>query len=239
MQQAFDLDDPIGAGLRTSHAQLAERHGLAIRYWPDVAPFCSIGTTPTAEGWTSLLELSGDSPAVLFMEPGCEVPDNWQTLRRIPLAQMVYAGQAPDPARTGNEMRSLGGEDVPEMLRLTELAQPGPFLKSTVEFGGYVGIFDGPLLVAMAGRRMNPPGYIEVSAVCTDPGYRGRGYARTVMLEVMRGIMDDGSMPFLHVADGNPARKLYEDMGFVARRNLEVLVLSAAVASGRSTASVA
>jgi predicted GNAT family acetyltransferase len=117
---------------------------------------------------------------------------------------------------------------VPEMLRLTAETQPGPFEAGTINLGGYVGIFVGQRLVAMAGRRMNPPSFVEVSAVCTDPEYRGRGYARAVMLEVLGGIWREGGRGFLHVANNNPARALYEDLGFVARRDFEVLVVEPA-----------
>jgi ribosomal protein S18 acetylase RimI-like enzyme len=219
-----DLDDPIGASLRTHHERFAEHRGSARRYRPDISPFCSVGIEPTQESWRSLSGLLGASGGALFMSPGFRLPEGWRTLRRIPLTQMTYEGPVPDRVG-GVETRELGRADVPEMLRLTAATEPGPFAESTVELGGYVGVFDGAALVAMAGRRMNPPGFVEVSAVCTDPAYRGRGYARTVMLEVVRGIGREGHGAFLHVADGNPARALYERLGFVARKDFEVLVV--------------
>jgi ribosomal protein S18 acetylase RimI-like enzyme len=228
METTSTLDDPIGAGLRSAHANLAEQNGGAIRYRPDVSPFCSIGVAPSDESWSQLRELTGGAQAVLFMESGFAVASDWRVDRRIPLAQMVYRGTELPPARAELALRNLSDSDVPEMLRLTELTQPGPFSRSTIEFGGYVGIFDGRSLVAMAGRRMKPPGFVEVSAVCTDPNYRGRGYARAVMEEVMRAILAAGSTPFLHVADGNPASRLYEEMGFTTHQSRDVLVLAAA-----------
>jgi ribosomal protein S18 acetylase RimI-like enzyme len=222
---APDLDDPIGASLRTAHASLAEQNGSAIRYRPDVSPFCSIGAQPTADGWDSLRTLTGASGGALFMAPGFQAPEKWRTVRRIALTQMVHDGSRPEHSPTSIQLRDLDRGDVPEMLRLTAMTEPGPFSESTVEFGGYVGIFDGSALVAMAGRRMNPPSFIEVSAVCTDPGYRGRGFASAVMSRVLSGIREENSRAFLHVAHGNPARKLYEDLGFVARREFDVLVV--------------
>jgi ribosomal protein S18 acetylase RimI-like enzyme len=218
------LDDPIGNGLRSAHSRLAVSVGSAIRYPADVGPFCSVGLEPTAETWASLRELIDGPGGALFMAPGFEAPDAVTTVMRIPLSQMVFEGELPE--RSTTVTRELGPHDVPEMMRLTSLTEPGPFAEATINFGGYVGIFDGDALVAMAGRRMSPPGFIEVSAVCTDPAYRGRGYARTVVEQVLRGIHAEGDGAFLHVARGNPARNLYEAMGFVVRRDFEVLVLA-------------
>ena len=78
----------------------------------------------------------------------------------------------PDP-----EAVVLTGADAAEVLDLVDRTEPGPFRKRTVELGRYLGIRrDGPL-VAMAGERLRVPGYTEISAVCTDPAYRGQGLA--------------------------------------------------------------
>jgi hypothetical protein len=73
------------------------------------------------------------------------------------------------------EAVALGPADVPEMLDLVERTQPGPFLPRTIMLGTYLGIRRGGALVAMAGERMRPPGWTEISAVCTDPAHRGQG----------------------------------------------------------------
>jgi predicted GNAT family acetyltransferase len=111
------------------------------------------------------------------------------------------------------------------MLELTARTEPGPFLARTITLGGYVGIRRNGALVAMAGRRMHPPGWIEVSAICTDPSQRGRGLGRRVTAAVIRGIRADGAQPFLHVLQTNPARHLYESMGFTPTRELHVTVV--------------
>ena len=71
---------------------------------------------------------------------------------------LVEPPPAPDPARSGDPVLTLGEEDVPDMLALVAEARPGPFLSRTVEFGGYVGIRRHGRLVAMAGERLRPPG---------------------------------------------------------------------------------
>ena len=74
---------------------------------------------------------------------------------------------------------SLGTTDVPEMLELTAATEPGPFLPQTIQMGSYFGIraSDGRLVV-MAGERLQATAFAEISAVCTHPEFRGRGYAR-------------------------------------------------------------
>jgi predicted GNAT family acetyltransferase len=77
----------------------------------------------------------------------------------------------------------------------------------------------------MAGQRMRPDGWCEVSAVCSDPEWRGRGFALQVMLAVMRGILARGEKPFLHVETVNErAIAVYERLGFTRRARLNVLV---------------
>jgi predicted GNAT family acetyltransferase len=75
----------------------------------------------------------------------------------------------------------------------------------------------------MTGQRMNPLPYMEVSAVCTHPDFRGNGYAKALMLHVMKIILDNSLIPFLHVLTSNvTAIQLYESIGF--RRRTELFV---------------
>ena len=116
-------------------------------------------------------------------------------------------------------MRPLTDDDVPAMVDLVARTEPGPFRPRTIDLGGYVGIFHDDALVAMAGQRFHPPGYVEVSAVCTDPSARRRGYASIVTVAVADAIAEAGETPMLHVADDNPnARAVYEQLGFVTVR---------------------
>jgi predicted GNAT family acetyltransferase len=79
--------------------------------------------------------------------------------------------------------------------------------------------------VAMAGERLKLTGYTEVSAVCTRPDYRGRGYGSTLMSVVMEGITNRGETPFLHVRTDNPAQSLYQKLGFQVRALLHLAVI--------------
>lgn len=222
---AHPLDDPIGLALRTRHAHHALAEGTALRYPSDVAPFGSIPFDATDDDWASLATIAGADTIAMFVPSEFDVAHGWQTHLDLGLTQLTD-----DDVDTSGERLSdivdLDETDVPEMLRLTALTRPGPFLPRTVEFGGYVGVVENGRLMAMAGRRLSVPGWVEISAVCADPEVRGRGYARRLITEVARGIRRDGDRAFLHVAHGNPARGLYEAMGFVVRRDSKVVDVS-------------
>jgi len=113
----------------------------------------------------------------------------------------------------------LGCGDVPEMLDLVKRTNPGPFLPRTVELGTYLGIRRQGALVAMAGERLHPEGWTEISAVCTDEAWRGRGLATRLIRAVGAVIRARGDVPFLHAVATNPAIKLYEQLGFEHRRS--------------------
>jgi len=136
---------------------------------------------------------------------------------------MVF--EARPPAQPNMSLRRLSIADVPQMLALTKLTEPGPFLPRTIELGAYFGIYDSGLLVAMAGERFKLTGHTEVSAVCTHPDYRGRGYSNGLMSAVIAGIMNRGQTPFLHVRTENPAVHLYQNMGFRIRAQLHLAVI--------------
>jgi predicted GNAT family acetyltransferase len=111
-------------------------------------------------------------------------------------------------------------------VALATLTKPGPFGSRTHELGTYVGIRSKGKLVAMSGERLKVPGYTEVSAVCTHPDHAGKGYARILMTEIMRGIRERGEIPMLHVRrDNTRAVALYERLGFKTRTVVHYAVL--------------
>ena len=151
-----------------------------------------------------------------------------------PGVQMVgspdgLARQGPSPGQGLTDRPvSLGELDVPDMLALVAVARPGPFSSRTVEFGGYVGVRRAGRLVAMAGERMRPPGYAEVSAVATDPDHRRQGLAELLIRQVVAGIVARGEVPFLHAAGDNAnAIRLYRSLGFIVRRTVGFSVVEA------------
>src|SRR5262245_23008055 len=112
------------------------------------------------------------------------------------------------------------------MLALTAATEPGPFLAETIQMGRYCGIRsnDGRL-IAMAGERLKLEGFTEISAICTAPEFRGRGFARTLVAYLVDQTLNEGKMPFLHVKAENGAKILYQKLGFRVRRTIQLTVV--------------
>ncbi len=223
------LDNAVWHSLAGPHAEFAEREGQAARYDPDVSIFGALGDDG-AVGWRDFGAVVGASGvAVLFRAELPQLPAAWTRLDGGRGHQMVLRDDAPVAATDDVAgVRPLGPDDVGEMLALVELTRPGPFSVRTVELGGYVGVFDDDRLVAMAGQRLAPPGFREISAVCTHPDFRGRGLAAGLTAVVARAILARGERPFLHHAsDNDPARRVYESLGFRFRRQVVFAALGA------------
>ncbi|MGM1064324.1 GNAT family N-acetyltransferase [Saccharothrix sp. Mg75] len=209
------LDNPSWASLTGRHAHFAERRGRVLRYRQDVAPFHALPADADDDAWADLAVLAGPG-AVVPMNTALTPPPHWEAVDRIAGVQLVDAGVA---ARPYPEAVRLGPDDVPEMLDLVARTRPGPFRERTVELGTYLGVRVDGALVAMAGERLRPPGHTEISAVCTDPAWRGRGLATRLVLAVAHGIRARGDVPIMHASAANtPAIRLYESLGFALRR---------------------
>ncbi|WP_433189720.1 GNAT family N-acetyltransferase [Actinoallomurus sp. CA-150999] len=218
-RDAVALDDPVGESLRGRHAHLARRWGRAATYLPEVATFSAVTADPDPEEWADLARLLGPGEfADMF---GCPAtpPSDWEPVFVLQGRQMVWPGSSHPDAEAG--VVELGADSVPEMLDLVARAQPGPFWPRTHELGTFLGVRDNGTLVAMAGERLRPPGWTEISAVCTAPEARGRGHAARLVSALVARILARGERPFLHVAETNTgAIGLYERLGFETRRHV-------------------
>jgi ribosomal protein S18 acetylase RimI-like enzyme len=212
------LDNPVFAALTGDQAEFGARYRNAVRYRPGISPFGAVADESKAADWADAARLTGAGQVTLFVRGGAAPPAGWEVVGGRPGVQLV--AEDLDPA-ADPEAIALSAADVPEMLELTERTKPGPFLPGTVELGGYLGIRRAGRLVAMAGERMRPPGFAEISAVCTDEAWRGHGFAARLTRAVAAGIAARGETPFLHAAGDNAnAIRLYKSLGFVHRREV-------------------
>ncbi|MGA4978966.1 GNAT family N-acetyltransferase [Streptomyces cinereoruber] len=214
------LDDPVGESLRGRHAGLGRRHGRAATYRPEVATFSAVPADADAADWADLARLLGREAFADMFSCAAVPPPDWEPVFVLEGRQMLRSGgEASGTADAG--VVELGAADVPEMLDLVARTRPGPFRPRTRELGTYLGIRDGGRLVAMAGERLRPPGWTEISAVCTDPEVRGRGHAARLVGALADRVLARGEHPFLHVAEKNAAAiALYERLGFTSRKHV-------------------
>jgi ribosomal protein S18 acetylase RimI-like enzyme len=218
---AHPLDNPVWSSMSTAHSRLADLAevdgGRAGRYQGEVCPFGGVADARDMLSWSALAGLLAGRGVFLIIDPD-EVPGGWEVTDTIPGVQMDGTGVE---SAADAELITLRPPDVPEMLALVGRTRPGPFLPRTIEMGTYVGLRRSGALIAMAGQRLRPEGWTEISAVCTDAEFRGLGIGTRLVRAVSAAIRDRGEQPFLHAAATNEtAIRLYLAMGFVLRRNV-------------------
>ena len=168
-----------GSLLTTRHSNFAEGNRRACRYPVGVSPLSAIADASDAslEALASMLqpdeEIALGSPTEILSVGGLEAPV------RMTLRQMVRSSLS--RPITAQHVVPLGVADVADMLALIEIAKPGPFRSRTHGLGQYFGIRVDGRLVAMAGERLRPIGYTEISAVCTHPTIEGEDMHATYL----------------------------------------------------------
>ncbi len=223
------LDNPIWTSLTTTHAHLAigagAGQGLARRYPFEIGPLSAF-REPSPQAYEDLAAIipEGDV-AALFLAEKPNPPEGWQLVRNGPLIQMICP-KLPDQPTLTEQIIPLEPKDFPEMTTLAALTEPGPFRDQTASLGGFVGIRIDGRLAAMAGQRLAPTGFAEVSAVCTHPDFRGRGFAQALVAAVTRNIYAEGRIPFLTSFEANTgAIRIYRQVGYTLRRTFQLAVL--------------
>jgi ribosomal protein S18 acetylase RimI-like enzyme len=216
---AHPLDNAVWSSLTGPHAHFAVGAGAARRYPADMSPFMAVPPGADASIWAAVEQIVAPGEVVAVFAPPtlvADLPAHWEITLQGQAVQLIATDAlvtAPAP-----EAVVLGADDVDEMLDLVARTQPGPFLPGTYRMGTYLGIREHGKLVALAGERLHPPGWTEISAVCTDPSFRGRGLASLLVRAVADGIRARGETPLMHAASTNTnAIRLYESMGFAVR----------------------
>mgnify|MGYP001041107496 CR=1 FL=1 len=218
------LDNAIWASLTAGHAAMARANGDARRYPSDVSPLAGL-REQSASAFADLRALvdPGEGVALFTVEP-FGTPDGWEVVRSRWIDQMIWAGPTEAPSAPA---LVLGERDAPEMTALAAATEPGPFMDGTIRMGHYIGTRSPEgRLIAMAGERLKPDGFTEISAVCTRPEHRGRGLARSLVALMVARVLGEGRTPFLHVKSENAAKSLYESLGFRFRRAIHLTAIT-------------
>ena len=223
------LDRVVWNAFTSRQASLALWDGDALRVNPEIGLFVATAdhAPQTLAALSRLIHAHPGEVGVVERFDPPPIPGT-QVTRRAILNQMVAETLAA-PRPVDFEILPLGDADSPQMVALATLTAPGPFFARTHQLGEFVGVKVDGQLVAMAGERMKPEGFTEVSAVCAHPDHRGKGYAARLMLHVAGKILARGETPFLHsYADNAGAIALYEALGFRKRCEQVLTVLAAA-----------
>jgi GNAT superfamily N-acetyltransferase len=125
-------------------------------------------------------------------------PDDWLEWREIRLRALTV-----DPDAFGSALeREQGWSEADWRRRLADRHDR-------------VARLDG-VAVATAGWFVREPGWGDVVAMWVDPAHRGQGLGRLLLDSTVADVRAAGLRVRLWVADGNPARAMYERAGFVA-----------------------
>ncbi|MGZ5922499.1 MAG: GNAT family N-acetyltransferase [Rhizomicrobium sp.] len=215
------LDRPVWNALISRQADLARGDARALRFDPDYGQFAACADPRDTQ---ALLGLTGGGIGVV---EAADTPFPPELSAHHAICNQMIAS-AITPGTIPFDIVALDDDDAAEMLALATLTRPGPFFRHTNRLGDFIGVKIDGRLVAMAGERMKPEGFTEVSGVCTHPDFRGRGYAGSLMRLVAQKIIARGETPFLHVyADNKGAIVLYEALGFRFRAVMHYTVLTA------------
>ncbi|HEY4207876.1 MAG TPA: GNAT family N-acetyltransferase [Puia sp.] len=211
------LDNPLWHALKGAQQAFSIGSAHVRRYRPGILPFAAYDYNAPDK----IIELDNflDKDAIFFLVGELPaLPPHWQLIRELPCLQMILE-PAFIPIQDTPAVIPLTLADKDPMFELIRRVQPGYYERDTHELGNYFGVFENKKLVAIAGERMRLEGMIEISAVCTDPAYTGRGYAQQLIFHICQA--NRGKRIFLHVLTSNErAIRLYEHLGFRKRREI-------------------
>ncbi|MEO6837185.1 MAG: GNAT family N-acetyltransferase [Ginsengibacter sp.] len=216
------LDNPAWNALISGNQSLA-LGTETVKFFPDdVAPFVGFREY-SYENFEMLFQILKNKRQCAFISSSEIIfPSSWKIKERFNVLQMFY-NKPTSPVIENKNIVTLGNHNIEEMIELTRLTHPGPFKESTIAFGHYEGIFEDGNLIAMAGQRLHPRQYTEISAVCTHPDYTKKGLASLLILSQVSRMLSSSQIPFLHVLSDNiKAIQLYYNLGFVKRSDINI-----------------
>ena len=132
------LDHPVWHALTARQAALAEGGVLARRYPSDIAPFADVPEM-SAQSFAVLGALISPSDFVVLFTPNPVTPPvEFKTLLAKTGEQMI--GMSAETCGRTAAIVTLGADDVPAMMELTKLTNPGPFAARTHELRTFLGV---------------------------------------------------------------------------------------------------
>ena len=200
------------------HAHLSAGTGTARRYARELPPIIAF-ENPSKPDFAAIRPYC--EPGERFFIDGWSGPAPREFAVHLDSTMFKMLWDAPEPETDEcPEAVPLGAGHVDRAYELAMLTKPGPFGHRNLELGDYFGLFEGAesadgKLIAMAGQRTFANGFREISAICTHPDHRGRGYSTKLTRKLIRRQMQRGERPFLHVMSTNtPAVEVYRKLGF-------------------------
>jgi predicted GNAT family acetyltransferase len=221
------LNNPVWQALSNTQAEFGELLGDAAIYDPLVSPFGGLRSVSDS-AIDDLAGLCEPGRIVAIMHKSITFPDHQalELLESVQARQMIYtAGKITSDAKYS----LMTPAHIQQMIELVTLTNPGPFGPRTIELGNYWGVMAENRLMAMAGERFKPPGWVEVSGVCTHPDAQGSGYAKELVKVLVSQINAKSLGAFLHVRVGSPAETIaagvYQKIGFQYHQTMNIAVL--------------
>lgn len=218
------LDNPVWHSLMGRQNAISLGSNRARRYLSDVSTWAAMADD-SPEALDELAPLVPADGNVILARKADGPFASTKHLAATPFVGLQMVAENLAAPESSDEIIDLIDADGPEILELATLTKPGPFIARTHTLGAFIGIRKDGRLIAMAGERFKLDGFTEVSGICTHPDWRGRGYAGLLTRIAATRIMARGETPFLHVFITNTAAiKLYEQLGFVARTEMQGVV---------------
>ena len=225
---AHPLDDPVRSSLTGPHAHLAKRRGRILSYPTRANQYLCLPDSPGAEDWADVAALVHAEQSVFAWQvsSGDAMAAAWWTDRGMVVGRhpgLLFVDDGLDARPDDEDVVRLRAADLPEIEEFVARNRNGRrFRPDAMELGTFLGIRRDGALVAMAGERLHPVGWTEISGVCTDAAYRGRGLATRLTRTLVAGIRRRGEGTFLLVDEDNTdAIRLYGHMGFRLHRRVE------------------
>ncbi|MEM9393360.1 MAG: GNAT family N-acetyltransferase [Pseudomonadota bacterium] len=216
------LDDPVQAACDSGWSQWVQSQGAAQALPAFIGHFATLCEEDPKGGEDLAALIAKRKAPVLFLKKAeITVPAPVECLKEFGALQMVLS--KPPDLPDMDEITLLEMRDAEDMLALAQISKPGPFAIGTPLLGKFLGIRQNGHLIAMAGQRINLPGWVEISGVCVHPDFHGRGLGADLTCAMVHLILSGAAMPFLHTyRENHRAISLYERLGFQVRTEMHL-----------------